>query len=367
MTVADTVPARTVDTEPADYTGVEELCVPADPSHTALIDQVRKLVAERHLGSTSARTSVAHLVLTWGPAVAAASIGAAVNEMAVWVVAWLVIAWVLVGNAAISHEAVHGHLFASRKWNNAIGTVAALTILASYATFRCYHLEHHARTARDGDPERTPLNFSKRSLYVAVMVLGGLLVLFENTAYTVMTVVGRPPTWVRTPRQRRTIRLNALVLLAVVGAVVAGLFLDPWVTINVWLIPYVIGVFLLLPLLLVPEHYGATGRGDILDNTRSLRSNAFVRWAYWNNNFHAAHHLVPTVPYDKIEQVDQLLEEAGTVERVWRLHSYTQFHWGTLTRLVFNRPDLWVPNIHPTRSRDQSVLVNEAAEDLVSS
>jgi fatty acid desaturase len=339
MTVAGTVPARTVEREPADYTGLEELGVPADPAHSALISQVRKLVAERHLGSTSGRTSVAHLVLAWGSAVAAAVIGTAVNETAVWVVGWLVIAWVLVGNAAIGHEAVHGHLFASRKWNKVIGTMAVLTILGSYATYRCYHLEHHARTGRDGDPERTPLNFSTRSLYVAIMVFGGLLVLFENTAYTVMTIVGRPPAWVRTPRQRRAIKLNALFLLTVVGAIVVGMVLDPWVTINVWLVPYVLGVFVMLPLLLVPEHYGATGSGDILDNTRSLRSNAFVRWAYWNNNFHAAHHLVPAVPYDKIEQVDQILEESGVVEEKWRLHSYTQFHWGTLSQLIFNRPD----------------------------
>ena len=339
MAVSDIAPARTVGMEPTEYTGLEELCVPPNAAHVALIDQVRKAVAQRQLGRPSSKTTAAHLVLAWAPAVAAGCVGVVVNDMALWVVVWLVIAAVLVGNAAIGHEAVHGHLFASRRWNNVIGTAAVLTILGSYATYRCYHLEHHARTGREGDPERTPLNFPTRRLYVAVMAFGGLLVLFENTAYTVMTVVGTSLPWVRTPRQRRAIRLNALLLLVVLGAIVLGMVLDPWVTLNVWLIPYAIGVFGLLPLLLVPEHYGATGRGDVLENTRTVRSNAVVRWAYWNNNFHAAHHLVPAVPYDKIEQVDRLLERSGTVEHVWRLRSYTRFHWGTLTHLAFNRPE----------------------------
>jgi len=335
----DIAPASTVEREPGEYTGREELGVPPEPAHVALVDRVRAVVADRHLGRTSPRTTVSHLLLAWGPAVVAAGVGIWANEMAVWVVVWLVVALAFVGNAAIAHEAVHGHLFASRTWNTVVGTAAAITVLASFATYRCYHLEHHARTAQDGDPERTPLNFSTRRLYVAVMVLGGLLVLFENTAYTVVTILGKPPSWVRTPRQRRAIRLNALLLLAVVGAIVTGMVIDPWVTVNVWLIPYVIGVFGLLPVLLVPEHYGATGRGDVLEITRSVRSNAFVRWVYWNNNFHAAHHLVPAVPYDKIEYVDHLLEDAGAVGDVWRLRSYTRFHWGTLTRLAFNRPE----------------------------
>ncbi len=327
-----------LDAQVADYTGVEELLVPPDPAHAALIDRARSLVAERRLGGVSPRKTVTHLLVAWGSAVVAAGVGVWLNEMAVWVVVWLVVAWALVGNAAIGHEAVHGHLFSSRRWNNVIGTAAVLTILGSYATYRCYHLEHHARTARDGDPERAPLNFPTRRVYLAVMAFGGLLVLFENTAYSVVTVVGRPPSWVRTRRQRRAIRLNALLLLAVIGAMVWGMVFDPWATVNVWLIPYAIGVFGMLPLLLVPEHYGASGRGDILGNTRTIRSNAFVRWAYWNNNYHAAHHLVPSVPYDKIEQIDRVLEEANTVEHVWRPASYTRFHWGTLTRLVFNRP-----------------------------
>lgn len=338
MAVSEFASRRTVADDFAEYTGVEELLVPPDPVHAVLIDEVRQFVAERRLGRTSPRTTVAHLLLGWGPAVVAAAVGVWVNEITLWVVVWLVVGWALVGNAAIGHEAVHGHLFASRRWNTVIGTAAVLTILGSYATYRCYHLEHHARTAREGDPERTPLNFSTRRLYLAVMVFGGLLVLFENTAYTVVTVLGRPPSWVRTRRQRRAIRLNALLLLAVIGAVVWGMVYDPWATLNVWVIPYAIGVFGVLPLLLVPEHYGATGRGDILANTRTVRSNAFVRWAYWNNNFHAAHHLVPSVPYDKIEQVNRVLEEADTVEHVWRPTSYIRFHWGTLTRLVFNRP-----------------------------
>jgi len=338
MTTEGTTTVRTSEEVLADYTGVEELAVQPDPEHAALARQVRELISERQLGATSARTTVVHLVLAWGGAIGAGIVGVVVNERAVWVVVWLAIAAVFAGNATLNHEAAHGHLFASRRWNKVVGTVALLPILGSYATYRCFHLEHHARTAREGDPERTPLNFPSRLLYVAALVLGGALVIVENTSYTVMTVLGHPPKWVRTARQRRAIRLNALYLLGVVALIVVGLVFDTSVVINVWLIPYVIGVCVYLPLFLLPEHYGATGEGDILDNTRNVASNALVRWVFWNNNFHAAHHLAPVVPFDKLAQVDRLLEAAGTVAPIWRLRSYTQFHWGTLTHLAFNRP-----------------------------
>ncbi len=331
--------AGTIDTGPADYSGLEELPEPVVPALTPLIGRVRSEVVARRLTAVSPRTTVAHLALAWGPALALAVVGVVAREPVVWVVAWSVIAWAMVGNAAIGHEAVHGHLFASRRWNTLVGTVALVTILGSFATFRCFHLEHHARTGREGDPERTPLNFSTRRLYLAVMILGGVLVLFENSAYTLVTIIGRPPRWVRADRQRRAVRVNALVLLAVVAGLVAGLVVDPWLVIDVWVVPYLLGVCVVLPVLLVPEHYGATGRDGILETTRSIRSNAFVRWAYWNNNFHAAHHLVPAVPYDKIGLVDELLEEEGMSEPRWRLRSYTQFHLGLLGRLAFNRPE----------------------------
>ena len=241
-------------------------------------------------------------------------------------------------SAGITHEAAHGHLFRSKVANSVVGAIATATLFGSFATYRAYHLEHHARTAQPGDPEGKPLNLSARWQYVAVMLLGGLAVLLENTSYTLLTMIGRPPRWARTARQRRAIRVNALLLGAVIAAAVFGMVLDPAVTLRVWLIPDAFAVLLVLPLLLLPEHYGATGEGTILENTRSVHSNAVVRWMFWNNNFHAAHHLVPVVPYDKIGRIEQLLEQEP-IPAIWWTRSYSSFAWGTFTHLAFNRPE----------------------------
>jgi fatty acid desaturase len=159
----------------------------------------------------------------------------------------------------------------------------------------------------------------------------------ENTVYTFLTVVGHPPKWARAIRHRRAIRWNGLLVAALVVVAVEAMRLNAAVTLEVWLVPAGIAVCLLLPLLLLPEHYGATGEGDVASNTRAVRSNPLLRWFFWNTNYHSAHHLAPSVPFNRIEEVDALLE-AAHLDPKWRVRSYTAFHVGNLTRLAFNRP-----------------------------
>ena len=282
-----------------------------ESDHAQLVVAVRELVATRRLGAPASRAALVHLMAEWGLALASAVIGLVADRLAVWIVVWFVMAWVLAGNAALNHEAVHGHLFRSKAANRVVGVAALAPLFGSFATFRAYHWQHHALTARPGDPEGTPLSFRSRFLYAAVLLVGGIAVLVENLVYTIITVAGHPPTWARASRHRRAIRWNALLVAATVVLAVVGMYFDPAVTLEVWLVPAGIATVVLLPLLLLPEHYGATGEGDIVSNTRSIQSNRLLRWFYWNTNYHAAHHVAPSVSFNRIEEIDDaLLEQA---------------------------------------------------------
>jgi fatty acid desaturase len=235
---------------------------------------------------------------------------------------------VLVGNAALVHESVHGHLFASPAANRALGTLAAAPLLVSWASYRAYHFEHHRRATRAGDPEGTPLRFRTRLAYVVTMLAAGVAVTGEGFWFGLRTAVGRAPVWVRTAAQRRAILENLVVLAAVVALAVVGIAVAPGPTLRLWVVPALLAMLLLAPFMFLPEHYGADGDGPILANTMTIVSNPVVRYVFWNTNHHAAHHLTPGVPFHAIGRVDALI--APDVAPRWRVRSYLAFHGARL-------------------------------------
>jgi fatty acid desaturase len=44
------------------------------------------------------------------------------------------------------------------------------------------------------------------------------------------------------------------------------------------------------------EHLGLPHTDDVTRNTRSVRTNALMRWMGWNMQYHTAHHAFPSVP-----------------------------------------------------------------------
>ena len=61
------------------------------------------------------------------------------------------------------------------------------------------------------------------------------------------------------------------------------------------------------------EHLGLSHEDDILENTRSTRTNAFFRWLCWQMPYHTAHHTFPAVPFWKLRDLNAKIEaSAGT-------------------------------------------------------
>ena len=85
-------------------------------------------------------------------------------------------------------------------------------------------------------------------------------------------------------------------------------------------------VFWILPMVLTKpihqlqntiEHLGLSHEDDILENTRSTRTNALMRWLCWQMPYHTAHHVFPSVPFWKLSQLNAKIEaQAGTVHRM---------------------------------------------------
>jgi fatty acid desaturase len=305
--------------------------------HATILREARSLIAARDLAAPAgARATLVHLALEWSIAAAAAVVGVLVHNPVMWIVCWFVMAWVIAGNAALMHEAVHNHLFRSKTANKALGVVCMAIMFMPWSTYRAYHWAHHANTARKGDPEGNPLSLPSRFLYLPLLAVGGIVVYLEMTIYSLMTAVGHPPKWATARRHRRAIKWNGLLVLGVVALAVFAYHLSPALTLEIWFVPVAVATCSLVTVLLLPEHYGGTGTGDILSSTRSVKSNRLLRWFFWNTNYHAAHHLAPAVPFTKIELVDDIIEE-HLGDPQWRVRSYSAFHFANLWRLAYNK------------------------------
>jgi fatty acid desaturase len=237
---------------------------------------------------------------------------------------WFVMGWLLLGNGAIVHETTHRHLFRSASANRVTGTLAGAVVLMPWSIYRPYHLSHHRYTVAIEDPEGPPLRFRSRLEY-PLLALGGVAFLVRLFGYGIAAAAGHSPTWLRTSAQRRAAIIDTALCLAVLGFAILMAFSYPGVLITVWLVPWLIALVIVVPLVLVTEHYGATvGTVDAAENTRTVVSNGVVRWMYWNNNFHTAHHQLPTVVYQSLPELDRAT--AGELLGPWISPGYLAFH-----------------------------------------
>jgi fatty acid desaturase len=275
------------------------------------------------LTTPRSRASAAHLTTSW---LLYGALAAVVLRSPIYVCipAWFAMGWLLLGNGAIVHEAAHRHLFRSAGANRWVGAVAGAAVLLPWGVYRPYHLSHHRYTVAIEDPEGPPLKFRSRLEY-PLLALGGLVFLIRLFAFGIATVFGHSPIWLRSSSQRRAAVSDTVLCLAVLAVVIWAGLSNLEVLAAVWLVPWSIALVFLVPLVLVTEHYGAVvGTVEAAENTRTVVSNRLARWAYWNNNFHTAHHQMPTVVHQSLPELDEA--SAGDRLAPWTSPGYMAFH-----------------------------------------
>jgi fatty acid desaturase len=93
----------------------------------------------------------------------------------------------------------------------------------------------------------------------------------------------------------------------------ASLASGSWIAVTYWLAPMVAMKFT-HQLQNTIEHLGLEHSDNILENTRSTRTNAPMRWLCWNMQYHTAHHAFPGVPFHKLPELHAaMFTERGVV------------------------------------------------------
>lgn len=225
----------------------------------------------------------------------------------------------------VEHEGIHGKLFRSRALNDLVGRwLCAAPLGSPYGASRSRHLSHHRHLATDADPDgelhHGPAMESRGGL--ARHFMRGLM-----GAYAGMVLMG-PPREADTPRGLSGSNRSDLVSIAAAQAALgAGMTLafSWWVYPVLWLLPLATATVLVHLLRSFAEHAITRDEEEQHDNRlitiRSNRLERFVMSPYFMN-YHAEHHLVPSVPAPRLKQLQKRLAEREDLPPVLEQQSY---------------------------------------------
>ena len=216
---------------------------------------------------------------------------------------------------AAQHELSHWTVFKTKGLNEFWGRVIGFFMLFPRDYDLIMHYSHHRFTQdwdKDGELVREPYTLKTFLLWMSSISY------WRNRVTGIIRrargVIIEP--YIHSNEEGKVVRESRLHLLGY--ALIAGVsvYLETWAVLTFWIIPMVV-TKPVHQLQNTIEHLGLTHNSDILNNTRSTRTNAFFRWLCWQMPYHTAHHSFPSVPFWKLRQLNDKIEDAcGEVHRM---------------------------------------------------
>ena len=272
-----------------------------DQATGRLSDDALSALVER-----SDRKGLAHLVLH-----VLAIAGAGAIYAGAFDTAWMLPAAWLYGTALVFlfaplHETVHYTAFRSRWINRAVSAVCGWILVLPPRYFRAFHLEHHRYTQ---DPERDPelAVAPPRTWSDYLWRVSG----FQYWTSRVRTMLVHASGSVTEPyigaSERAAVVREARIYLASYVAVAAvSTLTGTTAMLWLWVVPVVLGQPM-LRLYLLAEHTGCPMVPDMLQNSRTVHTNAVVRFLAWNMPYHAEHHAYAAIPFHALPKAHAAL------------------------------------------------------------
>ena len=231
------------------------------------------------------------------------------------------------GLAVIMHESAHHTLFRNRALNDFAGNwLAGYPLYLSADMYRAHHLEHHAKTWTEGDPDlalATPFPVSKASMarkvardlfgVTGLKQLIGTSVLISRVCRGQEVESGTLPLRLeRGPAIRMvigTLVTNLIIfgVLALLGhPMLYLLWAGAWLTTNK----------LVARIRAIAEHAVVPDPAEPMGQTRTVRAGWLARLFIAPNRvqYHLEHHLLMTVPHYNLPTFHKMLGERGLLE-----------------------------------------------------
>ncbi len=232
-----------------------------------------------------------------------------------WVVpAMLVYSVFLVVPAyAFSHECAHGTAFRTRWLNETVFWLTSLLYFEEPLHRRYTHASHHTHTWIPGcDAQMSYVSIPLTFWGWVEEVLGPGLY-WDHIKQFILHSFGRFSPIVRqvTPASELP-RMQLYSQICV--AIYAGMGLLSYAMIWYWplyliVLPRLVGGPVMNLYILIQHVEMADNQPNIINSTRSFRTNWLGRFIYCNMNYHIEHHLYPTVPFFALPDLSRSLGE----------------------------------------------------------
>lgn len=296
---------------------------------------VRRILTKDEIRRLTRRSNARGL---WAIASTWAVIAGAFAVLARWPSPWTFAGAVVVlggrqlALAILMHEAAHRTLFEARFGNDVVTDwLCARPVHGHVEKYRRHHMQHHAHTATDQDPDLSliaPFPTTRRSLArkFARDLLGatglkrwfGLFLMdCEVLGYTVAGDARRLPRNGRRASDYLRAGLRNGGGFVFTNAAIAGVLAacgHLWVY-SAWLVADLTVFNLFVRIRSLAEHACTERTTDPFKNTRTTLAGPLARAtvAPVGVNFHLEHHLLVAVPYYRLPELHALLRERGAV------------------------------------------------------
>ena len=256
-----------------------------------------------------------------GPGFAFAAAHAALVGITGWLVwrtlgtAWAVPATVVHGIVIVHlfapfHESTHYTAFRTRWLNTAAGWISGLVLMLPPLVFRYQHTAHHKYTQDvERDPQMIPMGergWGFAYYASAVPYFRGILSALLRHPFGRLNAAERrdvPPALHRAAQRQSWLFWGVYLLVAVVSA-----HFESWLAVQLWLVPRIVGEPF-MRVIRMSEHVGCARVPNMLENTRTVVTNAPLRLLAWNMAYHTAHHALPQAPFFRLPALDTVLRE----------------------------------------------------------
>lgn len=244
------------------------------------------------------------------------------------------------GLTILMHDGAHGCLSPDEKTNLTLSQwFCAYPVFLETRAYRRYHLQHHAHTQQEDDPDLilsapfpiTKLSYRRKFLRDITGQTG-----YEQRKAQLLNAFG-PPDWRLKQRAAHfwatlgpQVAVNALMFAAMAAA---GVW---WAYPLLWLLPMLTWLMVIIRIRNIAEHAVVPDSNDPLRNTRTTRANFLERLfiAPYYVNYHLEHHLLFYVPCYNLPKVHRILSASPQASRMEVQPNY----WSVL-RLATAKPD----------------------------
>ena len=225
--------------------------------------------------------------------------------------AWMLPAAWLYGTALVFlfaplHETVHYTAFRSRWINRAVSATCGWILVLPPRYFRAFHLEHHRYTQ---DPERDPeLAVAPPRTWSGYLWRVSGFQYWTSRARTILVHASGSVTepYIAPSERAAVVREARIHLASYVAVAAASAATGSAAMLWIWLVPVALGQPM-LRLYLLAEHTGRPMVPDMLDNSRTVLTNAVVRFLAWNMPYHAEHHAYAAIPFHALPRAHAIL------------------------------------------------------------